>query len=133
MHVISSKTHGMLDFIVGFFLIVAPLLMGSLYKGQAIWAPVILGVATLVYSAFTNYELGRFKILSMRTHLVIDVIAALLLGASPWLFNFHDEIYLPYLIVALLEIIIILLSNPVAFNSKTIEAGNRVSRPAHSQ
>jgi hypothetical protein len=133
MHVISSKTHGALDFIVGIFLIVAPLLMWSSYNGPAIWVPVILGIVTLVYSACTNYELGRFKILSMRAHLVIDFIAALLLGASPWLFNFHDEIYLPYLIVALLEIIIVLLSDGAAFNSKTIEARNKVSRPSHSQ
>lgn len=123
----------MLDFIVGILLILTPWLLKFTYKDPAIYVPVILGTVTLVYSAFTNYELGRFKILSMRAHLIIDCMSAILLAASPWLFHFNDRIYLPYLITGLLEIIIVLLSDRIAFNSKTIEARNKATRPSHSQ
>jgi hypothetical protein len=133
MGLISSKTHGILDYAVGILLIVVPLTPDDTTKHREVWIAVVIGVITCLYSMFTNYELGRFKLLSMRTHLLLDVMSALLLAASPWLFNFYERIYLPFVLVGILEIVVVLLSDRVAYKSKTIEANNKAARPAHSQ
>jgi len=133
MGLISSKTHGVLDYAVGIMLIIVPLIPEDTTRFREVWVAVILGAFTCLYSVLTNYELGRFKVLSMRTHLLLDVISALLLAASPWIFNFYERIYLPFVLVGIFEIVVVLLSDRVAYRSKTIEANNRAARPAHSQ
>jgi hypothetical protein len=133
MRVISSKVHGVLDYVVGIILIIAPWMLGFARNGAETWVPVVLGCITLLYSICTNYELGRFKMLPMRTHLVIDFLSGLLLAASPWLFNFRDQVYLPHLILGIFEMVVVLLSDPVAYHSKAIEQTNRAARPAHAQ
>lgn len=40
----------------------------------------------------------------MKAHLDMDLAAGLLLAASPWLFDFADELYLPHLILGIIEI-----------------------------
>lgn len=133
MRIISSKVHGVLDYSVGMLLIIIPWLAGFAQGGAETWVPVFLGVAALVYSLITNYELGRIKVLPFKTHLVIDFCSGILLAASPWLFNFNDQVYMPHVVLGLLEIVVVLFSSPVAYYSKTIEARNRATRPAHSQ
>jgi hypothetical protein len=133
MGLISSKTHGVLDYAVGIMLIIVPLIPEDTTGLREVLVAVILGAFTCLYSVFTNYELGRFKVLSIRTHLLLDVVSALLLAASPWIFNFYERIYLPFVLVGIFEIVVVLLSDRVAYRSKTIEANNRAARPAHSQ
>jgi hypothetical protein len=133
MRIISSKVHGVLDYSVGIFLIIVPWLAGFARQGAETWVPVFLGAAALLYSLFTNYELGRFKIIPFKTHLVIDFLSGMLLSASPWLFDFKEQVYWPHLILGMLEMAVVLLSVPVAYYSKTIEARNKATRPAHSQ
>ena len=133
MRVIPSKMHGVLDYAVGMLLIVIPWLAGFARGGAETWIPVILGVAALLYSLVTNYELGRWKLLSFKTHLVIDFMSGVLLASSPWLFGFSEEVYMPHLVLGILEMVVVLLSAPVAYDSKTTEARNRANFPAHSQ
>jgi hypothetical protein len=133
MRVISSKIHGAIDYTVALFMIIAPWFIRNEFKAAAVWTPVILGCITILYSTITNYEEARFRILPFRIHLVLDFISALVLMASPWLFHFRDQIYLPHIIVGFLEIMIVMFTDPVAFHSKTTEARNKASMPAHAQ
>ncbi len=52
----------------------------------------------------TDYEGGGKKAIFMSGHLTMDVILGIFLAASPWLFNFDEYVYLPHLIVGILEI-----------------------------
>jgi SPW repeat len=133
MSVISSKVHGVLDYTVGVILIVAPWLLGFARGGAETWVPVILGCLTLLYSICTNYEFARFRVIPFKAHLLIDFLSGVVLAASPWLFKFNDYVYLPHLILGLFEIVVVLLSDKVAFGSRTMEARNTAARPAHSQ
>jgi hypothetical protein len=65
---------------------------------------VILGVSAIIYSLLTNYELGVSRMISMRTHLMLDLMSGILLAASPWLFGFADYVWEPHLILGILEI-----------------------------
>lgn len=100
---ISTKIHGYLDYGMGILLIILPFILGF-PEGAATWVFVILGAGTIVYSLFTDYELGWKRVLSMKTHLGLDVAAGILLAASPWIFGFADEVYLPHLIFGVIEI-----------------------------
>jgi hypothetical protein len=107
---ISSKTHAVLDYLVGILLIAAPWLLGFADNSAATTIPVVLGISTLVYSLFTNYEYSLARMLPFKIHLTIDFMAGLLLLASPWLFGFHEEVYLPHVIVGAFEILAVLMT-----------------------
>ena len=98
---ITTKTHGVLDYIVGAALIAAPWLFGFPDGGAEMWVPVALGAGSLVYSLITDYELGIAHLLPMRGHLLVDFLAGLFLAASPWLFGFADKVWLPHVVVGL--------------------------------
>jgi hypothetical protein len=102
-----------LDYLVGALLIAAPWLFDFDRGGAETLVPVLLGVSTLVYSLFTDYELGAVRRIPMRTHLNLDLASGILLAASPWLFGFADYVWQPHLIVGLIEIGTVLMSRSV--------------------
>src|SRR4051812_36546137 len=104
MRVIPTRTHGMLDYVIGVLLIVAPWLFGFSDGGAKMWVPIILGAGVIVYSLLTKYELGVMRVIPMPTHLLLDIGGGIILAASPWLFGFADEIWWLHVIVGILEI-----------------------------
>lgn len=104
MKFISTKVHGVLDYMMGLLLIASPWIFGFADNGMQLWTPVILGLMTIIYSLMTDYELGLSDNISMRTHLIIDFMSGLLLAASPWLFGFAEEVYMPHLILGIVEL-----------------------------
>ncbi len=103
MRFISTRAHGALDYIVGLLLIFAPQLF-QLPPGAASRIPVMLGVAALIYSLITRYELSVAKLIPMKVHLTFDLLSGVLLAASPWLFGFADQVWVPHVLVGVLEI-----------------------------
>lgn len=113
---IPTSVHGVLDYIVGIALILAPWIFGFAYVGgAAVYIPIILGIALIVYSLVTKYELGipGIKFLPMPYHLVIDFLAALFLAISPFVFGFSTKpynVWLPHLIVGIAVIVVVIFS-----------------------
>jgi hypothetical protein len=93
-----------LDYMMGALLIAAPWLLNFDRGGAETWVPVILGASVIIYSLMTDYELGAARGISMRTHLTLDLMSGVLLAASPWIFGFADYVYMPHLILGILEI-----------------------------
>ncbi len=104
MRFIPTRVHGMMDYLVGILLIAAPWLFNFDRGGAETWVPVLLGAGAIVYSLFTDYELGVVRRLSMPTHLMLDLGSGILLALSPWLFGFSEYVWEPHLIVGLIEI-----------------------------
>lgn len=104
MRFIPTRVHGAVDYGMGVLLIVAPWLLGFAGGGAETWVPVVLGIAAIGYSLFTDYELGLVRRIPMRTHLGLDLGSGVLLATSPWLFGFAGLVYLPHLILGLIEI-----------------------------
>ncbi len=104
MKIISTKVHGVLDYVMGLFLIASPWILNFADGTAAQKVPVILGIAMLVMSVLTDYEFGAIRKISMRVHLTVDLISGILLAASPWILGFADRVYLPHLILGIAEI-----------------------------
>src|SRR5215217_1993534 len=104
MKFIGTKTHGYLDYIMGILLIASPWIFDFDAGGAETWIPVILGAGMILYSLFTDYELGASRQISMRTHLMLDLVGGALLAVSPWLFGFADYVWEPHLFLGLVEV-----------------------------
>lgn len=102
MNILSRRAHGVVDYIMGAVLILAPIVLGL--EGAARNVPMVLGFSALLYSLCTNYELGAFKLIPFRAHLTLDVMSGLLLALSPWLFGFSERVWVPHVILGLAEI-----------------------------
>lgn len=113
MKFVSTKAHGILDYLMGVVLIAAPWIFNFAEGGAETWVPVILGAGTILYSLITDYEYSAAKKIPMRTHIWIDILAGAFLAASPWIFGFADYVYLPHLILGLAEIGAAICTNPV--------------------
>lgn len=108
---IDTRTHGIIDYVTGVLLLVAPYLFGFATGGIEQWLPQLLGAMTIVMSLITRYELSVAKVIPLKVHLGVDIVSGVLLAVSPWLFGFADLIWWPHLLVGLMEIVIPLLTD----------------------
>ncbi len=121
---IPTKVHGALDYIVAVALLLAPMIFGfKEVGGAAVAIPMVLGAGLFLYSLFTNYEWGVFKVINMRYHLIVDIIAASLLTLSPFIFGFINQApnaWLSHVAVGITVILVVICSKtaPVGEMSK---------------
>ena len=83
MRFIPTRIHGVLDYLTAGVLIAAPSVLGFRKGDARTWLPIALGVGTIAYSVFTDYELGLVKVIPMPVHLALDAANGALLSASP--------------------------------------------------
>jgi hypothetical protein len=131
MKIINTRVHGILDYSLGVLLVAAPWLFGFAYGGAETWVPVIIGLSTILFSLFTNYELGAVKTISMPAHLNLDLAAGIFLALSPWILNFDDRVYLPHLIIGLAEVATVILSSKIPYQNRPAQQTKEAGRPAH--
>jgi hypothetical protein len=110
MRIIPTRIHGLLDYLVGALLVAFPWLFGFDRGGVETWLPVLLGLGAILYSIFTDYEMGAVRRIPMPTHLLLDAGSGVLLAASPWLFGFADHVWQPHLCFGLFEIVASLMT-----------------------
>jgi len=108
VRIVSTKTHGVLDYLTGAALVAAPKAIGLEGVPSAARALQLAGGGATVYSLLTAYELGVVKVLPMPVHLVLDAASGALLASSPWLFGFASNgtrYWLPHVLVGAQEIL----------------------------
>jgi VIT1/CCC1 family predicted Fe2+/Mn2+ transporter len=87
---IPPWVHGGVDYLLGAFLILSPFLF-SYDSGAATATGIIAGVLVLVLASSTAWATGLIKSIPPSAHAIFDLIIAVLLIASPFLFGFSDE------------------------------------------
>ncbi|MEM8770202.1 MAG: hypothetical protein AAGD92_01010 [Pseudomonadota bacterium] len=110
MRFIPASVHGFLDYAVGLTLIIAPFALG--FKGMEIVLSVAGGAGLIVYSLITDYSVSARRLLPFSVHLAIDFIAALVLIAAPFIFNFGGVAQAFYVVMGVSVIGAVLLTNP---------------------
>lgn len=113
MRFLSTRVHGVMDYLMCALLIASPWLFGFDRGGAETWIPVIIGAGGILYSLMTDYEMSATRRISMPTHLWLDLLAGAFLAVSPWLFNFDEFVYLPHLLFGLAEIGMALITKKV--------------------
>lgn len=112
---VDTRAHGVLDYLVGLVLILAPWIFQFDDVAAAKWVAIGVGVAMITTALLTNYELGIANLIPMHVHLVMDAVIGAFLALSPWIFGFSDEgtnVWLPHVIVGLAAIGVALVSSP---------------------
>lgn len=104
MRFLSTRVHGMMDYAMGILLLASPYLFGFATGGVKQWLPMALGLAMIGMSLLTRYELGAVRLIPMPAHLAVDGSSGALLAVSPWLFGFSGVVFLPHLVLGLIEL-----------------------------
>jgi hypothetical protein len=110
MRFLPTRVHGVIDYLWGLALIATPWAFGFADGGRAQWTAIVFGIGAVLYSLFTDYELGAFRLLPMPLHLILDGAAGALLAASPWLLGFAQQVRWPHLAFGLFSVIASLIT-----------------------
>ena len=112
MRPINTKIHGIIDYGMGVTLLCMPLLLNLNLDTLQSNVFFSMGTTLLVYSFMTKYELGFLNVIPINIHLMLDVISGIFLAGSPWLLGFASEVFLPHLLLGLIEIGVATSTNP---------------------
>jgi hypothetical protein len=85
----SLKTHNILDYVAGVFLILAPFLFGFGDLEVARSAVMMSGFALILYSLFTNYYYSLMRVIPLGVHMALDAANGVFLITAPWIFQYR--------------------------------------------
>ncbi len=107
---LTPTLHGALDYAAAAALIVLPFLLG--FDGLALWLSVIGGVGLIGYSLLTDYTFSAVSLISFKVHLVLDLAAAAVFIAAPFVFGWTGLVLGYYLVMAAGVIAVVALTSP---------------------
>ena len=93
---ITPNMHGVLDYIVGATLLLAPFVLGLGESSMmAVWLSVATGAAVIMMSLITDYRYSLARVLPFWLHLSVDAVAAVVFLFAPIVFGFSglDLVY----------------------------------------
>ncbi len=87
MKIISSKTHGILDYLTVVFLLASP----AIFSMEAPLSTItyVLGIVHLCLTLLTNFEAGVIKVIPFRVHGLIEIVVAIGLAILAFWFYKH--------------------------------------------
>jgi hypothetical protein len=89
---------------------------------------VLFGSIMIAASLMTAYECGLVSVISMSTHLGLDVLMGIVLAASPWLFGFYEQVWIPHLVLGLSEALAGLTTKTVPTSFPMLGGARRETR-----
>ena len=119
---LTPTVHGVLDYAAAAGLIVIPFILG--FGNLALWLSVVSGIGLIGYSLLTDYAFSAAAVISFKTHLVLDLAAALALAAAPFVFGWGGLIMGYYLMMAGGVVVVVALSNsdPITVSGPTLSS-----------
>jgi hypothetical protein len=102
----STRLHGVLDYLLGLFLLASPWIFGIPGDSFA-WATAIAGGGgILLISVFTDYELSVARVIPMNAHLVLDLLMGLTLIVC-YCLTYSSEVKWPIVAAGAMELVIV--------------------------
>lgn len=105
MKILSSKAHGIIDYLFAFFLLASPTIFQM--EGNLCTITYVSGAAHLAITLLTDFEMGAIKVIPFRIHGLIELPVAAALAAIAYWFNNMGNMFGFYLYAALAAVVII--------------------------
>jgi hypothetical protein len=86
----SLKSHSVLDYVAGIFLLFVPVIFGFSEIDSARDLFLVTGLTMLAYSACTQYDLSIVKWIPLSAHMSLDVAAGVTVMLAPWLLGYRE-------------------------------------------
>ena len=113
MKFVTKTIHAYLDYPVAVALIALPFAFGLGSSNQiALQLSVATGIAAFILTLLTDHQLGVYKIIPYKIHLLVDAIVGVVFVAAPFVFSFKgiDAIY--YWIIGATVLTVVSLHKP---------------------
>lgn len=119
MKVIPTRIHGILDYLSVVALFALPRLLDAGQNATTLFT--LVGITALIYTLLTRFELGAFKVLPMKVHLLLDMMSGLLLLAAPFFLvrGENDAVRMALIVMGVLEIGAAFLTQTHSENERT--------------
>jgi hypothetical protein len=101
---IPTIAHGVADYFVGLIVISLPFMLGI--GGTPRQILIALGVIVVLYSLVTDYELGAFRYLRIRFHLLLDAAFGIVMLFLPMLLDMPDIAHWPFYVLGALALVL---------------------------
>jgi hypothetical protein len=106
MKIIPKFFHGVLDYLSGLLLLLAPNLLGFAELGGAtVWIPRAVGLMILLQALMTDYELGAMKIIPIGTHLMTDYLVGAFLLVAPFVFGISGRSFAATMLLVVMGVV----------------------------
>jgi hypothetical protein len=105
MKIISSKAHGILDYLTVVFLLAAPTLFKM--EGNLCTFTYVLAGVHFLLTSLTNFEPGIFKVIPFRVHGLIELVVSVILIVVAFWFNSNGSELGFYFYIGLAVVILI--------------------------
>ena len=97
---ISTSTYGFLNYVIAITLMSSPWLFGFIHVGGAsLFLPLIFGWLQLIMAIFSRHKFGFMNVFPVPMHCFIDVVGGSFLMASPWVYAYAPQVFLPQLLL----------------------------------
>lgn len=111
MKVLSSKVHGILDYLLIVFLFISP----TLFKMEGMLCTITYSLAAihLAVTVLTDFELGLIKLIPFRIHGLLEVLVTVILAIlAIWFYNngYESGFYF-YMVLAMVIMIVFILTD----------------------
>lgn len=108
MKILSAKTHGIIDYLLVFFLAASPTVFNM--EGALSTFTYSLAAVHLFVTITTDFELGFVKLIPFRIHGLLEVVVSLALAiAAVWFYNNGYEAGFNYNIALAVAIMIVFI------------------------
>ena len=87
---LSARFHGLLEYVIGGFFIASPFIFGF-DAAAAVAIGVVGGIVLILMAATAQTGPSLSGMVPVSLHVVFDVVLAVFLVASPFVFGFSDE------------------------------------------
>jgi hypothetical protein len=99
MLLIRPWLNGAADYLLGLAMLVTACATGFPHAGLPPGILLVAGAALLLYSVLTDYSVGRYPLVPVRVHRILDMVLGAAVALSPWLLGFGDVVWEPHAIL----------------------------------
>jgi len=90
MKLVTKQIHAYLDYPVAVALITLPFVLGlGASNPLALQLSVITGIAAFILTLLTDHQLGVYKIIPYKGHLIVDALVGITFVLAPIVFSFE--------------------------------------------